>query len=229
MPKIGAQQTGFCGLLFLIRKCGVYGRDIFAERGMIMKRLVFFIAIAMVLNFLPEADACVGKVLNIGVINSEEGQVFAELLSTIINERTGTTVHTKFYKNQKELYEAVKLKQVDILIENTTRALQVLNKPADANAKKAYETVKTLYEKEKGLAWLKPFGFLNGNGGDSKSYTATVLRVDIYSNFPALPRVIGKLAGAISDDIYSRLIKSVEAGEKPKTVARDFLRSKKLI
>ena len=67
------------------------------------------------------------------------------------------------------------------------------------------------------------------NGGDSQAHTATVLRVDIYSNFPALPRVIGKLAGAISDDIYSRLIKSVEVGENPKTVARDFLRSKKLI
>lgn len=183
----------------------------------------------MVLTNLPKADACVGKILNVGVINSAEGQVFAEMLSAIINERTGTTVHTKFYKNSRELYEGVKNKQVDILIENAARALQMLNKPVDADAKKAYETVKTIYEKEKGLAWLKPFGFVKGNGGDAPSYTATVLRVDIYSNFPALPRVIDKLAGTISDDIYNRLIKSVEAGEKPKKVARDFLRSKKLI
>lgn len=196
---------------------------------MIMKKLVFFIAILMVLSHLPESDACVGKTLTIGVINSAEGQVFAEILSAIITDRTGTTVFTKFYKNTQELYEAVRIKQVDIFIENTTRALHVLKKPVDSNTKKAYETVKVMYEKEKGLAWLKPFGFLHGNAGDSPSYTATVLRIDIYSNFPALPRVMDKLAGTISDDIYSSLIKSVEAGEKPKKVARDFLKSKKLI
>ncbi len=194
-----------------------------------MKRLLFISAVIMFLTFSPKVDACVGKVLNVGVIYSAEGQVFAEMLAAIINERTGTTVHTKFYKNSQELYEGVKTKQVDILIENAARALQMLNRPVGADAKKAYETVKAIYEKEKGLAWLKPCGFLKGRGSDHPSYTATVLRMDVCSNFPALPRVIDKLGGIISDDIYSRLIQSVEAGEKPKKVARDFLKSKKLI
>jgi osmoprotectant transport system substrate-binding protein len=192
-----------------------------------MKKLLLIIAIGLI--FLPKADACVGRILNIGVTNSAEGQVFAEMLSAIINERTGTTVYTKFYKNQQELYEAVKNKKVDILIENTTRALQVLNKPVDANAKRAYDTVRNIYEKEKGLAWLKPYGFVNSNGGESQSYTATVMRVDVFSDFPALPRVVDKLGGMISDEAYMKMIKSVEAGEKPKKVARDFLKSKKLI
>ncbi|MFZ2198870.1 MAG: glycine betaine ABC transporter substrate-binding protein, partial [Thermodesulfovibrionales bacterium] len=181
-----------------------------------MKKLLLIIAMGLI--FLPKADACVGRILNIGVTNSAEGQVFAEMLSTIISERTGTTVYTKFFKSPQELYEAVKVKKVDILIENTSRALQVLNRPADVNAKRAYDTVKIIYEKEKGLAWLKPFGFVNSNGAESQSYTATVLRVDVFSDFPALPRVIDKLGGMISDEAYVKMIKSVESGEKPKKV-----------
>ena len=192
-----------------------------------MKRLLC--SIALFLFSLPTADACVGRILNIGVIDSPEGQVLAEMLSTIINERTGTTVHTKFYNNSQELYDGVRSKQIDILVENTSRALQLLNKPLDPNAKHAYETVKALYEKEKGLAWLKPFGFLNGGGGEAPSYTATVLRIEVYSNFPALPRVIDKLGGTINDDTFAKMVKAVESGEKPKKLARDFLRGKKLI
>lgn len=192
-----------------------------------MKRLILVLTIFFVC--LPKADACVGRILNIGCVNSSEGQVLAEMLSVIISERTGTTVNVRIYKTVQELYEALKVKQVDILIENTTMAMQILNKQSDGNIKKAYETVKTAYEKEKGLVWLKPFGFLHGNGAGIQSYTAPVLRVEIFSDFPALPRVIDKLGGTVSDETYARLIKSVESGEKPKKVARDFLKSKKLI
>ena len=81
----------------------------------------------------------------------------------------------------------------------------------------------------KGLVWLKPFGFTHCNGEASPSYTSAVLRVEVINNFPALPRVIGKLANVLNDDMYAKLIKSVESGEKPKKAARDFLISKKLI
>jgi osmoprotectant transport system substrate-binding protein len=185
--------------------------------------------VIMLLLFSPDADTCVGKLLHIGVLNSSEGQVFAEMISALIKERTGTTVDTKFYKSQQELYDAVKAKQVDISIENTTRAMQMLNKPAEADAKKAYEVVKATYEREKGLAVLRPYGFLNGNGGGAPSYTATVLRIEVLNNFPVLPRVMDKLGSSITDETYTKLIKSVESGEKPNKVARDFLKSKKLI
>ncbi len=186
------------------------------------------LVLSVVLFFFERADACVGKTLNIGALNSPEGQVLAEMLSTLINERTGTTANVKLYKNTQELYEAVRAKQLDILIENTSMAMHVLNKPFEGDARKAYEVVKADYEKEKGLVWLKPFGFVSGNGGHP-SYTAAVLRDDVLNNFPALPRVIGKLGGAINDEVNSRMIKSVEAGEKPHKVARDFLKSRKLI
>jgi osmoprotectant transport system substrate-binding protein len=189
-----------------------------------------FIVIMMLLAFVSsKAHACVGKILHIGVVNSSEGQVLAEMLSSLINERTGSTVAIQFYHDEQELYDAVKVKQVDISIENTTRAMRVLNRPEEGNADKAYEVVKATYEKEKGLIWLKPFGFMHGNGGAPASYTAAILRVDVINNFPALPRVIGKLGSTLNDETYSRLIKSVESGEKPKKAARDFLKSKKLI
>ncbi|HAM49455.1 MAG TPA: hypothetical protein DCP92_01675 [Nitrospiraceae bacterium] len=185
--------------------------------------------LTMLLLVSPKVDACVGKLLNIGVINSSEGQLFAEMISALVNERTGTSVKVQLYKSAQDLYEAVRMKMVDISIENTTRALHLLNKPVESDAKKAYEVVKAAYEKDRGLVWLKPFGLLNGNGGDPPSYTATILRVDILNNFPALPRVINKLGNTVPNDTYEKLIKSMQSGGKPKDVARDFLKSKKLI
>jgi glycine betaine/choline ABC-type transport system substrate-binding protein len=155
--------------------------------------------------------------------------VLAEMLSSLINERTGSTVAIQFYKDEQELYEAVKVNQVDISIENTLRAMQVLNKPAVSDVDKAYAFVKSTYEKEKGLVWLKPFGFLHSNGSAAPSYTSAVLRVEVLNNFPALPRVIGKLGNTLNDETYAKLMKSVESGEQPKKAARDFLKAKKLI
>lgn len=192
-----------------------------------MKIIIMFLVLFMAL--VPGVDACVGKTLHIGALNSPEGQVFAEMISVIITERTGSTVEAKLYNNIQELYDAVKVRKVDIMVENTARAMQLLNKPADTDAKKALEIAKTTYEKEKGLIWLKPYSFLKANGGATPSYTSTLLRIEVLSNFPALPRVMDKLGSVINEEAYSKLLKSVEAGDKPKKVARDFLKSKKLI
>jgi osmoprotectant transport system substrate-binding protein len=190
-----------------------------------MKKLMT--VLAMLLIFSPQADACVGKVLHVGALNSPEGRVLGEMLSSLINERTGSTVEIQLYRDEQELYAAMQTQQVDISIDNTSRALIVLNMPAEKNAEKAYAAVKTVFEKERGLVWLKPFGFQSS--GQTPSYTAAVLRVDVINNFPALPRVIGKLGNSLNDEAYAKLIKSVESGETPKKAARDFLKSKKLI
>ena len=190
-----------------------------------MKKVILLIAIIMLAA--PRADACVGKLLSIGVLNTSEGKVLSEILGVLITERTGTAVTVKFYRSAQELYDAVKSKQVDISVENTGRAMKLLNRPAEADAKKAYEQAKAAYEKDMGLIWLKPFGFQNGAGGPS--HTAAILRAEILNNFPVLPRVLGKLGHAITDEAYARLIASVDAGETAKKVARDFLKSKKLI
>jgi osmoprotectant transport system substrate-binding protein len=187
------------------------------------------LSVVLILIFAPAVHACVGKTLTIGVVRSADGQVLAELLSTLINERTGTTVKIQLFDSGQELVEALKEKQVDISFGNTTRALHTLNRPVETDLGKALNVVREAYEKEWGLIWLKPFSFLNGNSSEGPSYTATVLRVDVFNNFPALPRVIGKLGMAITDTTYSKLVKSVESGEQPKRVAKDFLKSRKLI
>jgi glycine betaine/choline ABC-type transport system substrate-binding protein len=188
-----------------------------------------FLFWTMLFICLPKADACVGKVIYVGAVSSAEGELLSEILSSIITERTGTTVKARYYKSQQELYEAIKTKQVDMLVENTSSAMRLLKMSPDPDPKKAYDLVKLTYEKDKGLIWFKPFGFSNGKGAEGPSYTAPLLKVEVLNNFPALPRVIGKLAGAINDETYTRLVKSVESGEKAKKVAKDFLKSRKLI
>ncbi len=188
------------------------------------------ILISMVLMFIvPAVYACVGKTLTIGVTDSLEGKVLAEMLSTLVNERTGTTINIEFFDSSRDIYEAVRKQEVDISIENTSSAMNVLNMPQENDIKKAYKIVKATYEKEKGLIWLKPFGFTKVGKGEPPAYTATILRMDILNNFPALPRLFNKLGSKINDATYAKLIKSVESGEEPKRVARDFLKSKKLI
>lgn len=201
---------------------GKYGE----EPGIMKKTILIMILLAF---FSPRADACVGKTLTIGVTKSYEGRVLAELLSTLVNERTGTTVNITFYDTVQKIYEAVQEEKVDIAIENTARAMALLNIPPEADVKKAYKVVKAAYEKEKGLIWLKPFGFLHNSAGDAPSYTATILRIEVLNNFPALPRLFNKLGSTINDATYIKLIKSVESGEEPKGIAKDFLKSKKLI
>lgn len=192
---------------------------------MLKKTYIFFIII--MLSFSPKLDACVGKMLTIGVVGSN--LVLGEMLSSLINERTGTTTAVKVFSSEQDLYQAVQMKKVDISIENTTSAIRALKKPAEGGANRVYEVVKEAYEKEKGLIWLTPFGFLHPDGQSSPSYTAPVLRLEVLNNFPALPRVIGKLANVLDDETHARLIKAVESGEQPKKAARDFLKSKKLI
>jgi len=189
--------------------------------------LLFFLCFSVLFSY--QADACVGKTLNIGVVKSAEGQILAELISSLVNERTGTTLTIKYYQNEHDLYAAVSNKQVDLLIENTSRAQRLLNQPLESDPKKAFDMVKTAYERDKGLIWLRPFGYLNGNGAGTSSYTSTILRVEVLNNFPVLPRVVDKLGSTINDDAFARLIKSVESGEQPKKIARDFLKSKKII
>lgn len=191
-----------------------------------MKKTVLLLMLLVVLA--PRAYACVGKTLTIGAAGSLEEQVLAELVAAMINERTGTAVQVRSFASRPELVEAVRTEKVDITFGNTTRALVALNKGPEADPDKALEVVRTISEREQGMVWLKPFAFRSG-GGAGPSFTAAVVRGEVLNNYPALPRILGKLSAAINDEAYAGLIRSVEAGERPKKAAKDFLKSKKLI
>ena len=177
--------------------------------------------------------ACVGRTLYIGALNNSSANIImAEMLSLLINERTGTTVQTRFFDSSDELYDALKSKKeeerVDILVEDTVDALARMKQQPQADPDKDYQLVKDLYDQQLSVVWLNPFGYNNSKTG-SPSVSAPLVRRDVLTNFPLLPRVLNKLAGTIDNATYDKLKKEVADGEKPKNAAKDFLKKKKFI
>lgn len=199
-----------------------------------MKNKMFTISLALIfalLTFNSSSPACVGRILYIGALDTPESKLMAELLVTLINERTGTNVKIRFANNRNELYNSFKThdenSRVDIIVENTGEAMAQLNKPRLADPNQEYSEAKKLYEKDLGLVWLSPFAFKSGSAGDLIS--APLLRVDVLTNFPLLPRILNKLSGAIDTPTYNNLMSKIKRGDKPKNVAKDFLRERKFI
>ncbi len=186
-----------------------------------MKKSILLLSVLSVLVFCQGALACVGKTLYIGVTNSPNELLFAEMISILVNERTGTTVKIVSYKDAREMYRAVKKGEVGVVVENADRALKILEKPAEGNAKAAYDTARKEYRKGLNMVWLEPFGV--------SQYYAPVVSVETIGNLPALPKLINKLGGIVNDETCARLLKSLKSDEKPKKVARDFLKTRKLI
>ena len=194
-----------------------------------MKKIVFAVTFLFLLASYHQVDACVGRTLFIGVLNTLPEQMLSEMLSVLINERTGTTVNIKYYDSPKELYDAVKKNEVGILIENTDRAMEIVGKQNKESGKDAYSALKEEYRNRLSLVWLEPFGFLTMDNGKTQYFYGPVITEDVLVNFPALPRLINKLSGVINDKAFSKMIRSMESGEKPQKIAREFLKAKKLI
>jgi glycine betaine/choline ABC-type transport system substrate-binding protein len=184
-----------------------------------MKRIMCIVIAAAFLMASHVSLACVGKTIHLGISSADE-KLMAEMASLMISERTGSSVKIDVYKDSKELYEAVKHGKVNIIIENTDSALEVLGRSKNAGPS-GLESIKSDYRKNFNLTWLNSFGV-------APQY-APVLTADTLSNYPALPKLLNKLAGALSNDTYSKLLKSVESNDKTKKIAKDFLKGKKLI
>jgi len=186
-----------------------------------MKRWFMGTLLALLLVTAGEAGACVGKILYIGIPNAPAEQVLAELVATLVSERTGTTVKVLSFKDSRELYAAVKKGNVGLVIENRDRGFDVLGKPRESNPKTALETLRREYQRTLNMVWLEPFG------GDPPY--APVITTETLSSLPALPKLLNKLAGMLTDDVCARLVKAARGDDRTKKVARDFLKSKRLI
>lgn len=185
----------------------------------------------VILFFLAGANsfACVGKTLIIGSLNSPNDALLAQMMAVIINERTGTTVNVQYFDTHGELYEAVNKKKVNILSENTGRAMQQLGMEVGGDADTIYSAVKKEYKDQLQLIMLKPFGVSAAQTGDDLFMDVPIVDSAILIDYPALPRVLNKLAGITQKKNYSKLLASVESGDKPNQVARDFLKKKRFI
>lgn len=194
-----------------------------------MKKIILLVLAAFFMLFGANSFACVGKTLIIGSLTTPNEKLLAQMMAVIINERTGTTVNVEYYDSQKELYEAVKKKEVNILSENTGRATQLLGVDVSGDADSIYSAVKKEYKDQLQLVMLKPFGMSPANSGNEAYMDVPVIDSSILIDYPALPRVLNKLAGIIQKKNYSKLLASVESGDKPNQVARDFLKKKRFI
>ena len=98
-----------------------------------MKKSMYSLLVVALLLIAHVSMACVGKTIHLGISNTNE-KLIAEMASLMISERTGSSVKIDVYKDSKALYEAVKQGKVNILMENTDRALEVLGKSKSAGA-----------------------------------------------------------------------------------------------
>ena len=179
------------------------------------------------------SQACVGRILYVGAMETVEDRTMAELLVLLINERTGTNVKIRYYNDNSKLYQALKSHdeetRIDIIIENTADGMAFMNKERQKDLDQEYLTVKKLYEKELDVIWLKAFGFKNIKGSNNPSISAPLIRNDVLTNYPLLPRILNKLSGAIDEKTFTEITSKVKSGSKAKNVVKDFLRAKKFI
>jgi len=179
------------------------------------------------------SQACVGRILYIGAVETTASKTMAEMLVILINERTGTNVKIRYFDNENELYQAFKSDdeeaRVDIIVENTADAMTFLDKNRLADPDQEYLEAKKIYEEKLNVIWLKPFGFRNYKGEDAPTVSAPLIRNDVLTNYPLLPRILTKLSGAIDDKTFTQMTTEVASGEKAKNVAKDFLKAKKFI
>lgn len=186
-----------------------------------MKKIIFLCVVASIMAVVHLSSACVGKTIHIGISGAVSERLLAEIAALLITERTGSSVKIDVYKDSKELYNAVKLGNVNILFENTGHALEVLGKQKATGAASTFDYVKNEYRKSLNLVWLEPMG--------GPQQYSSVLTVESLSNYPALPKLLNKLSGVLTNDTYTKLLKSIDSSDKTKKVAKDFLKNKKLI
>lgn len=182
-----------------------------------MKKIISLSVVASIVAVISLANACVGRTVHLGISNTTNERLLAELASLLIVERTGSTVQIDVYKDSTELYKAVKQGNVNLFFENQIRAAEIVGKSKDST----FEEIKSEYRTKLNLTWLELFG------GSMKF--GPVLTAETLSTYPALPKLLNKLSKVLANETYAKLLKSLDSSDKTKKVAKDFLKEKKLI
>ncbi len=167
------------------------------------------------------AAACVGKTLVVGAEATAQGRLVAQVIAILINERTGTTVKIQEFPDAEAVHTALVEGNVDIGVERAAMALERLDVPVPPDPEGRYRAAKEAYLERLNLVWLPPLGF----DPDGEGPAAPVARKETLRKFPALPRLIAKTRGLLTDEVLAGL---VSQGDPPRA-ARAFLRRHKLI
>jgi len=175
--------------------------------------------------------ACVGKTLIVGVLDTPQQQVLANLLAILIGERTGTSVKVVPAASHAAAHEALLRADFDMYVEYTgIGQVQILGGVPIADQAALYKAVKERYNQELNLIWLEPFGFVDKQQAPTGTVAeaAPVVRKDTLKKFPALARLINKLGGTIDQATMQKLEAGVK-GDNAKDVARKFLKENRFI
>lgn len=194
---------------------------VLVNMGFDMKRIILFVITLLMFAVFQDSSACVGRILTIGVSTAENERLLAELVSQLVSERTGSNVKIVQFKTSNEMYAAVRKGEVSVVIENLERGAQMVYKTREKPSRALYESLKKDFQKNYNMVWFEPFG-------ESQFYSP-VIAIDVLEILPALPKLVAKLGGALSEDLYSRMLRSIRNGDLASNVAKEFLKSRRLI
>jgi glycine betaine/choline ABC-type transport system substrate-binding protein len=204
---------------------------------MTMKRIsvALFVGVLCLLTLPKTLHTCVGRLLVVAVSGSADQVIMGNMLSVLINERTGTTVDVIQPGGLDKCHEAVLKGKANIYLNYIAAGHAATGGSGKVeDAQKVYTLVSAGYLEKFGMVWLKPFGFegpLNpkqGAGVEVASLAVPVTTKDVLRKFPVLDRVINKLGGQIDNPAIDELAKKSNGGDV-KLVVKEFLKAQKLI
>lgn len=202
-----------------------------------MKRNSFVLILGFLFFMLLSnpGHSCVGRLLVVAVSNSTDQVIMGQMLSILINERTGTTVEIIQPGDLESCHETVLKGKADIYIDYIGMAQVGTGESSKADdPQKVYTLVSQFYNEKFGMVWLKPFGFLGPLSLEANfkknraTLAAPVATKDVLRRFPILDRVINKLGGRIDNNTMDELRKTTEK-EDIKESVREFLKAQRLI
>ncbi len=176
---------------------------------MVTKLLLGLLAMGLVFGLLgepPRAHACAGYTITVGSDGSSQQELITQIMAELIRQRTGTKIKLVRFNSQAELLMAAEQHAVDLVMVTSAQ-------PAVTGEGLLPENM---------LRQLKPFGYQEGQVMPA-FHAATLKR------FPALQRLINRLAGEIDDATLQQLLEEVRAEADLRAVAKKFLHERKLI
>ncbi len=206
-----------------------------------MKKVVLAVAVGMIgvlfTAYWP-VDACVGKTVFLGRMPGREQEILTEIFSWMVSERTGTTIQIKALPDSRAMHAALQTADIDLYLEDQGVALrEILGQAASGSGADQRETVRREYEQRFNLIWLEPWGMTGrpahvtvaGPGGPvAPGLVAPVIRKDTLKKFPALSRLVNKLAGVVDNATLAKMVQ--ESEKRPaREVVKQFLKEKRLI
>lgn len=196
--------------------------------------LIFLAAAVAAFVLSSPARACVGRTILIGYHDAPDQVMVANILAVFIDERTGTTVKLSRFRTREAAFEAIRQDKVSLYTDYSSILLSRFGgERPSGDDEKNFARLKEILNRKYNVVWLEPFGYdryFPGKvkNGDRPGQAGVMLCKDALSKFPALPKLLGKLRGVLDNDTMASLLREASTSD-PKTVARRFLKSRKLI